>query len=497
MKAFIIKKVLALVILASSLIMLMVCQTFAQSGSQDILSDVDEFVNSKMEELRIKGAAIGIVQNNKIYTKGYGVSNTEESPVTPQTPFILGSTTKSITALAVMQLVEAGKVNLDDSVQKYIPWFHVADEASANIKVCHLLNQTSGIPDTAGNYNYLDNKSTQEDFVKKLSEQKLVSAPGGEYHYAEANYVILGVLISNVSGQSYEDYIEKHVFTPLEMNNSFTAKDKAVKNGLSKGYRTCFGFPFEADIPYPKQYVAASYLISSAEDMAHYLHMYMNGGRYNETSLLSSEGVGELFEPGPKLQHPEGYSYSMGWFVSEENKIHDGRPTNYYSCILLDSKNKVGIVLLTNTNNRLVTAEYSMPVAFGISDIVSGKRVQNSSFGFRQLYLLFNIIILVFIALLLLRLVLSLTIFRKKLQIQKGLRKAILSILPDVLVFLSALCILIYLLVSMQIAFSIAMLGQPDIVISFILIMAVSLINLFVRLILILVSRNQRLYIKV
>lgn len=493
MKNTLFKKIITLAIttiLFSVWLNLSCNNVYAESISTDVLSEVDKYITAKMEELRIKGAAVGIVQGESIvYTKGYGVSNTKGDSVTPNTPFILGSTTKSITALAVMQLAEAGKIELDQPVKKYIPEFQVADkEASSHITVRHLLNQTSGIPGTAGNSDYLNDRSTPEDFLNRLSTLTLKSSPGKVYEYAEANYVILGVLISKVSGERYEEYIQKHIFTPLDMKNSFTSKDKAIKSGLSTGYRTCFGFPFPSDFPYPSQYVSASYLISSAEDMAHYLKMYLSSGNDNSTPVISGSGVEELFKPGPKLLHPAGYSYSMGWFVSDENKVHDGRPTNYYSCMVIDSKSNTGIVLLTNTNNRLVTAEYSMPIAMGVSNLINGKKVEEVSFGFRELYFVFNLIVIALIVSLLIRLVLSLTVFRRKLKNRTISRswKDIRFTIPDIVMVIIFTGTFIYLLESMQIAFSIAMLGQPDMVIAFIAVITLSLLNLLVRSVLIL-----------
>ena len=112
---------------------------------------IDEFIEKEMQAQRIPGLAVGIVHGDQIvHLKGFGIADPSGRAVTPQTPFLIFSSTKSFTALAIMQLVEAGKIELDAPVQRYLPWFRVADEnASAHITVRHLLNQTSGLPDTA------------------------------------------------------------------------------------------------------------------------------------------------------------------------------------------------------------------------------------------------------------------------------------------------------------------------------------------------------------
>src|SRR5436190_9421077 len=128
-----------------------VSRSFAKARLTDF-EDVDSYVSAKMKELGIPGAALVIVQGDQIvHLKAFGVADASGRPVTPQTPFFTGSTGKSFTALAIMQLVEAGKIKLDAPVETYLPWFRVADaHSSALITVRQLLNQTSGLPHSIG-----------------------------------------------------------------------------------------------------------------------------------------------------------------------------------------------------------------------------------------------------------------------------------------------------------------------------------------------------------
>ena len=114
--------------------------------------EVDAYISTKMKELGIPGAALVIVQGDQIvHLKAFGVADASGHPVTPQTPFFTGSTGKSFTALAIMQLVEAGKIKLDAPVKAYLPWFRVADlDASERITVRQLLNQDSRLPQSIG-----------------------------------------------------------------------------------------------------------------------------------------------------------------------------------------------------------------------------------------------------------------------------------------------------------------------------------------------------------
>ncbi len=156
-----------------------------------------------------------------------------------------------------MQLVEAGKIKLDEPVQTYLPWFRVADaDASKTITVRQLLNMNSGIPQSIGqeqiaNFDLSD--SAIENNVRALANVDLIAAPGERYEYSNANYVTLGMIIQAVSGQSYEDYIAEHIFKPLDMQNSFTSKSEAQKNGLVVGYQNWFGIPIASpNLPFSR-----------------------------------------------------------------------------------------------------------------------------------------------------------------------------------------------------------------------------------------------------
>jgi CubicO group peptidase (beta-lactamase class C family) len=172
-------------------------------------ASIERFVQDEMAAQRIPGLALAIVKDDRIaYMRGFGKADDSGRAVTPQTPFIIGSVSKSFTALAIMQLVEAGKVELDTPVQRYLPWFRVADEkASAEITVRHLLNQTSGLSTKTGR-SFQGSGDTSdaalENAVRKLRNVELTAPVGETYQYSTINYSILGLIVQTVSGRSYE-----------------------------------------------------------------------------------------------------------------------------------------------------------------------------------------------------------------------------------------------------------------------------------------------------
>jgi CubicO group peptidase (beta-lactamase class C family) len=153
-----------------------------------------------------------------------------------------------------MQLVKTGKVDLDAPVQRYLPWFRVADaDASARITVRHLLNQTSGFPTFQANAGMIGgdmDEQALERTVRSFASMSLSQPVGSTYQYSNFNYMTLGMLVQVVSGESYEQYLQQHVLEPLDMHRSFTSQAAAQGHGLATGYRFWFGIPVAADLTY-------------------------------------------------------------------------------------------------------------------------------------------------------------------------------------------------------------------------------------------------------
>lgn len=270
----------------------------ARNKSRDF-SRIDAYLTAKIAAQHLPGIAVAIVQGDQIvHAQGFGLADPSGRLMTSQTPMLIGSVSKSFTALAVMQLVEAGKVDLDAPVQAYLPWFQVLpppgepnlgtgeapdSQTSARITIRHLINQTSGLSTTAGEKMMAirDPSATAlEGCVRTLRFERMRQPADAGFEYSNANYIILGMVIQAVSGQSYEDYIQAHIFNPLEMQHSFTSQTEAQAHGMAVGYRQWFGFPVAAhDLPYPRGMVPAGYLISSADDLGHYLIAQLNQGR--------------------------------------------------------------------------------------------------------------------------------------------------------------------------------------------------------------------------
>jgi len=340
---------------------------------------IDAYIQSRMRIANIPGLALGVIHGDQVvYLKGYGTAGPDGRAVTPQTPVILGSTSKSFTALAVMQLVEAGKIDLDTPVTTYLPWFRTADLAATNqITVRQLLNQDSGLGVYAGRQGMADNDqsaSALEQGVRQLSTAQLSQSAGKGFEYSNVNYTTLGLIVQAVSGKSYEKYVQTEIFDPLAMLHSAAAINNPVAKTIASGYRYWFFWPIIFEAPYPRRMTPAGFLISNAEDMSHYLIAQLNGGAYDGKKVLSPAGIDTLHTAGPKISQTS--SYGMGWVINTyigPRKIeHNGDTSNFHSNLLLLPDQQIGIVVLVNVNGFGHSVALNIPIE-GVAEILHGR----------------------------------------------------------------------------------------------------------------------------
>ena len=369
------------------------------AGSPDFAA-IDEYVKKQMDETRMPGVALGIVKGDTIlHLKGFGEADDSGRAVTAQTPFIIGSMSKSFTALAIMQLVEDGKVELDAPVKRYLPWFRVATPgASSRITVRNLLNQTSGL--SAKSDAHLlregDGKSSLEKAVRSLSTVELDRPVGKGFEYANLNYTVLGMIVQSVSGESYERYVKDHILIPLDMRDSYMFVPEAEQHGLATGHQYWFGWPFSGGgIAESRAGTPSGYISSTARDMSHYLIAQLNDGRYERAQILSPEGIAELHR-GTANMHGGSY-YAMGWVESELGGVplvwHDGDTGDFHATMILVPQRGWGVVVLMNGSNHLRIAGMD-GIANGVVSLLLGRQPPPEPFEQAQA-LLFAVLVVV------------------------------------------------------------------------------------------------------
>jgi CubicO group peptidase (beta-lactamase class C family) len=343
---------------------------------------IDAYVAQQMRDLRIPGLAIGIVQGDQIvYTKGFGIAGPDGRAVTPQTPFQLASLVKPMTGVAIMQLVEAGKLELDAPVQRYLPTFRVADAAaSAQITVRHLLYHTSGLPGTVSMEYALSGDARPDALEARVGALRSVALNrpvGTTYEYSNAGYMILGMIVQQVSGQSYEAYMHEHLFTPLHMQQTYTDWTEARSHGAATGYRYWFGVPVPGEIAIDRASLPSGGLTASVEDVTHFLVAQLNGGRFGDTTILSPAGIAEMQRPvTPLADEIDGMDWGVRPFHGVTMISKGGDNADFKTLMFLFPERRLGLVVLMNTNDSFgrMLGDLRQPlVPVGVAEVLLGQ----------------------------------------------------------------------------------------------------------------------------
>lgn len=330
---------------------------------------VDAFLLDQLETLGIPGAAIAVVRDGRqVHSAAFGNADPAGRPMTPQTPVLLASTSKSLTAIAVMQQVEAGRLRLDEPVRTYLPWFTLDDPRSPAITVRHLLHQTSGMSsrDTAFEASLDQEPEALEESVRALTGSPLAGEPGQRFHYASANYNVLGLLVQAVTSQPFGEYLRQRVLGPLGMAHSHTTAAAAREDGAAEGYSRWFSsFWVQTDVPAPAAGMPSSTMYASAEDLGRELTALLNGGIYGDARILEPGSVAEMFTPRASVDGAKGYA--MGWFtrplVESANPAgppagdapllleHQGEWGNSHTYLAMVPASALGVALVINGND--------------------------------------------------------------------------------------------------------------------------------------------------
>jgi CubicO group peptidase (beta-lactamase class C family) len=255
--------------------------------------------------------------------------------------------------------------------------------------VRHLLNQTSGLPQSPGlaNLGYFDDRpDATESQMRDLSTVKLAHPVGSVFEYSNVNYNLLGLIIEVASGESYADYIQQHIFAPLDMRHSYASKVQAQQDDLAVGHRYWFGVPVAApNLRIPRGSLPSGQLISSAGDMGHYLIAYLNGGRYRDVQILSSAGIDELYRPAAEINEM-GLAlgqYAMGWINQKTGKSrivwHSGIVPDFGAFMASVPEQKKSIVLLFNANHAMIKMTYD-EIGLGAAELLAGETPTSTRF---------------------------------------------------------------------------------------------------------------------
>ena len=314
---------------------------------------LDRYLADARAATGLPGMAVAVTRGSDVvHLAGFGTDR-RGGPVTPSTRFRIASLSKSFTATAVLQLAEARRVDLDASVQRYLPGFATADPGtSARITVRHLLNQTSGIADT-GFPAITAGEPDLERRVASLRSARPVSEPGTEFHYSDPNYQVLARLIEVVTGEPWARYLARKMFAPLAMTRTLATATAAEAGprapDLAEGHVLVFGRPV-ARAELDGLVAGSTGVVSTAQDMARWLVTQSTGGG----RLLSPEAVAVMHSPPPGV--PGGYG--MGWQVVTPEQgprriEHTGVLSTFSAVQVLLPDSGYAFALLWNANSAV------------------------------------------------------------------------------------------------------------------------------------------------
>lgn len=362
-------------------------------------SKIDNLVNKILKKSDTKGASVVIVSEDKTIYRSYGYADSNNGmKVDKNTLFELGSNSKAFTALAIFYLEEKGLLSLNDPVKKYLPWFNVRYKGYYNgeyidsdveLTIQNLLYHTSGIPfKTIGDIPEGESNDMLEKTVRMLKDIQLDYYPGSKFSYATINYDVLGLIIQNISGMTYEEFIESNILKPLGLYDTYLFRSDASETGrMSKGYKISFFSSKEYNAPVYRGNTPAGYFISSAVDMEKWLKIQMGIVEVPEfyKKIIQKTHLGNT-----TVASLDDYYYGGGWYIHlrGDDIKHGGSNPNFSSMVIMKPQEKLGICVLCNLNSN--AADY---LASNILNIIEGKKIDKyETDSYKKLDIVFSLI---------------------------------------------------------------------------------------------------------
>ena len=328
--------------------------TDSMTGFQEAFIALESFVKERIRADNTPGLALAVTDREKLlHVSLHGFADLgAQIPVTPDTLFEIGSISKSFTAFALMQLVEDGKLDLHAPVTHCLPWFQVRSEHKP-ITLHHLLSHTAGV------INGMDFSAEGKYEVYELRETEATATPGTFFHYSNVGYKTLGLVLEELLGRPYAEIIQERILDPLEMTVTQAAITHETRKRMAVGYVSLYddrpGYPSHPRVPATwMEYDAADGSVAATvTEMAAYVRMLMNRGKGPGTRIVSEESFALMTQRVIETEkEEEGTFYGYGLVISESDGRtcigHGGGMVGYYSAILADMDDGLGIVVLTN-----------------------------------------------------------------------------------------------------------------------------------------------------
>ncbi len=329
-----------------------------------VVAELEPEIRRTMIEGKIPSATIALVAGDRIiWTAAYGESNLwARTPATPSTVYLIGSTFKTMSSVALLQLMEQGRFKLDDRVNDYLTDFKIQNEdPNQAVTFRHLLTHTSGLPPDFGPYPVWGETAPPllEEYLKR--SLKLSTPPLQKVVYSNMAYALIGYLVEKLSGVPYKQYIHEHIFKPLEMESTDFMPRPDMEERLAIPYvpdektgRLAPAVRLKASV-WPAGIVYGTVL-----NQANWLIANLNGGVFKGRRIISEQTLEQMFTrqydkfkgPVEGLWGNEEAGFGLTWWVAERNGdryfAHSGSVPGYTAFLLGNRTQKLGVAILTN-----------------------------------------------------------------------------------------------------------------------------------------------------
>ncbi len=280
-------------------------------NTKQLTAEFDKMLSEKFKPGETGCAALVAKNGQIIYQKAFGMANLELNvPMQPDMVFRIGSITKQFTAVAILQLMEQGKLSLQDDITKFIPDYPTQ---AYTITIEHLLTHTSGIKSYTSITDYIKNVRTDmkpEELIAQFKNQPMEFAPGTKWNYNNSGFFLLGYIIEKITGKTYAEYIQENFFTPLGMTSSCYGSDTKIIKNRAYGYQPGDDGVRNSDYCSMTQPYSAGSIMSTVGDLFKWhqaVHSY---------KLVKKETIDKAFTEY-KLANGDGTGYGYGWFLSQ------------------------------------------------------------------------------------------------------------------------------------------------------------------------------------
>ena len=331
--------------------------------SDESAEQIDTNLSRLMQESGVAGMALGVVLNQElVFSSGYGLRQIGEAgPITERSVFHWASVSKPFVATAIMQLVERQEMTLSDRLADLLPYFRMADERYRDITVRQLLSHTAGMPDVE-DYEW-DKPQFDDEALKRWAMEhsgaELLFEPGTGREYSNIGFELLGLIVQEVSGVSFERYMKENIFEPLAMKNT-----SFIANDIDTELRTT-GHIDEptrriADAyPYNRRHAPSSTLNSNVVDMSRFTMALLNKGSLGDANILAEESFATMWAPEWTDPEDPTRQAGLGWNVGRrwgglQIASHGGHDDGFRSFLAIAPEQGVAVFVVSNDDNAPV-----------------------------------------------------------------------------------------------------------------------------------------------